>query len=582
MNVHLCAFAALLLLCGCVAPSDPEPAECETSRDCPEEACRPSGCDCLEGHCVARCGDGAVHAGEECDDGNALHDDGCTPGCVAERCGDAIVQEALGEACDPPGTATCSSDCQPIACGDGRLDPPEACEAGGEEPACNPSTCGCDALDVCAGREFAVALRSDGRLLWFGLGDPGLGAPPLELGAGRPALLEPRLDGPRRLACTRTASRFTALDEATGELQLFEPEAGRLGPEEVAPVGGRIAPPDGERWAEVVGGGDFFALRSSGDRVFLLTPSESDLPATPRTPTELPGRFTALAAGGTHLLLLGVDGRLFVLGSSIYGALGLLGSTRVTEPTEVPGLAGCDRVGAAEDSSYVRCSEPLPGCTDVVGARDDLGQLPSCTSGPAWLGFGFDGYGDLGLTDPVSLSYAGSGARLGLWDQQTVVPRPHPMLASPDIERFVGSHWNVLAIDVHGDVFALGNNFRGQPGEHGNPLGVPDTYGEDRNEWNFDSPKAVPGLPARVRSAAVSGRYASLLVMEDGTIAASGESCMLRLGLGAAARSELDASNACRPDEGRCFIDADRFTTFSLCAREPIRYDLTALSCGRP
>lgn len=37
---------------------------------------------------------------EECDDGDDRSEDGCTPGCVYEYCGDGILQEGLGEECD--------------------------------------------------------------------------------------------------------------------------------------------------------------------------------------------------------------------------------------------------------------------------------------------------------------------------------------------------------------------------------------------------------------------------------------------------------------------------------------------------
>jgi cysteine-rich repeat protein len=60
---------------------------------------------------------------EECDDGNAIVGDGCTPGCLREPscaagtctavCGDAVLQ--AGEACDDGNTFRgdgCSATCQ--------------------------------------------------------------------------------------------------------------------------------------------------------------------------------------------------------------------------------------------------------------------------------------------------------------------------------------------------------------------------------------------------------------------------------------------------------------------------------------
>lgn len=62
---------------------------------------------------VARCGDGMVDKGEQCDDGNAESDDGCSLACVVES----------GYACDEPAAA-----CHEVVCGDGLRDDGEACD----------------------------------------------------------------------------------------------------------------------------------------------------------------------------------------------------------------------------------------------------------------------------------------------------------------------------------------------------------------------------------------------------------------------------------------------------------------------
>jgi cysteine-rich repeat protein len=70
----------------------------------------PDGCrmDCT----VARCGDGVVDSGEQCDDGNTLDDrNGCSATCQNNSaCGDGVVQ-LWYEQCEPPDTATCDSAC---------------------------------------------------------------------------------------------------------------------------------------------------------------------------------------------------------------------------------------------------------------------------------------------------------------------------------------------------------------------------------------------------------------------------------------------------------------------------------------
>ncbi|MGH7895748.1 MAG: DUF4215 domain-containing protein, partial [Candidatus Binatia bacterium] len=62
---------------------------------------------------VAPCGDGAVGAGEACDDGNATDGDGCDHDCSVSTCGNGIV--AGTEQCDDGNTQDgdgCSSACK--------------------------------------------------------------------------------------------------------------------------------------------------------------------------------------------------------------------------------------------------------------------------------------------------------------------------------------------------------------------------------------------------------------------------------------------------------------------------------------
>ncbi len=81
---------------------------------------------------IVTCGNGALDAGEQCDDGNTTGGDGCGPTCLDEFCGDGIINNNGTETCEPPGTAVCELDCTvrlPI-CGDGFITPPETCEDG--------------------------------------------------------------------------------------------------------------------------------------------------------------------------------------------------------------------------------------------------------------------------------------------------------------------------------------------------------------------------------------------------------------------------------------------------------------------
>ena len=92
------------------------------------------------------CGNNAVEAGEECDDGNTTNGDGCDSYCQAEPfnvCGNSQIE--YGETCDDGNTTDgdgCSSTCQlegSLTCGNNSLDDGEECDDGN-----NTNGDGCD------------------------------------------------------------------------------------------------------------------------------------------------------------------------------------------------------------------------------------------------------------------------------------------------------------------------------------------------------------------------------------------------------------------------------------------------------
>lgn len=117
---------------------------------CDPDGCGQSAVPCLMGEiCVKSgslvggcrtptCGDEVVDEDEGCDDGNAIHEDGCSPTCVSEVCGDGVVQPGLGEQCDPPsgagGIAGCDAECKLQTCGDGAAQEAEQCDDGNAIP----------------------------------------------------------------------------------------------------------------------------------------------------------------------------------------------------------------------------------------------------------------------------------------------------------------------------------------------------------------------------------------------------------------------------------------------------------------
>ncbi|MFN0245520.1 MAG: hypothetical protein ACKV2T_01345 [Kofleriaceae bacterium] len=139
-----CVLADLVTACDGVADGSP----CEVTE-------LGSG-TCDAGVCVlASCGDGILHAGEECDDGvgntNAPNAS-CRPGCLLPQCGDAIIDDLRGEACDDGNRVDgdgCRPDCGSTeACGNGVIDfaVGELCDDGARFPGdgcsatCSPET----------------------------------------------------------------------------------------------------------------------------------------------------------------------------------------------------------------------------------------------------------------------------------------------------------------------------------------------------------------------------------------------------------------------------------------------------------
>jgi uncharacterized repeat protein (TIGR03806 family) len=100
-----------------------------------QEDCEPPGTASCDDDCSIRapvCGDGYQTVPEQCEDGNTADGDGCSRACVLEGCGDGVVNDAPNEDCEPPGTATCTSECRtrPVTCGDGFVAPTEGCDDG--------------------------------------------------------------------------------------------------------------------------------------------------------------------------------------------------------------------------------------------------------------------------------------------------------------------------------------------------------------------------------------------------------------------------------------------------------------------
>ena len=88
------------------------------------------GCDasCLP----SGCGNGTLDAGEACDDGNHSDNDACASNCALNLCGDLLTNAAV-EACDDGNVVSgdgCDANCTPTRCGNGVATTGEECDDG--------------------------------------------------------------------------------------------------------------------------------------------------------------------------------------------------------------------------------------------------------------------------------------------------------------------------------------------------------------------------------------------------------------------------------------------------------------------
>ncbi len=122
---------------------------------CYPELCEPPNTLTCDSACRAipppACGDGTldVITGEQCDDGNLMAGDGCSPGCIIEICGNLALDP--GEGCDDGNTLSgdgCDSVCQLEGCGNNVIDTGEQCDPPNQQGNCAvgqicDNTCAC-------------------------------------------------------------------------------------------------------------------------------------------------------------------------------------------------------------------------------------------------------------------------------------------------------------------------------------------------------------------------------------------------------------------------------------------------------
>ncbi|MFT3922994.1 MAG: DUF4215 domain-containing protein [Myxococcales bacterium] len=131
---------------------------------------------CVDHQCLPNvCGDGVLAGHEECDDGNQLVGDGCSPSCLLAPlgCGDGVVQ--LDEECDDGNQYeydACSTACKLNRCGNGREDGVEECDDGNliNDDACSvtctENRCGNGRVDVGEECDDGNQVQDDGTWIY--------------------------------------------------------------------------------------------------------------------------------------------------------------------------------------------------------------------------------------------------------------------------------------------------------------------------------------------------------------------------------------------------------------------------------
>ncbi len=128
--------------------------------------------DCSTGLSESRpCGNGKIDGNETCDDGNQIGGDGCSADCTSnERCGNGVLDTAVGETCDDGNAANgdgCSANCQSNEqCGNFNVDTGEQCDAGPNGSStcdvnCTVASCGDGTVNAFRGEQCDAGPNGD-------------------------------------------------------------------------------------------------------------------------------------------------------------------------------------------------------------------------------------------------------------------------------------------------------------------------------------------------------------------------------------------------------------------------------------
>jgi len=200
--------------------------------------------------------------------------------------------------------------------------------------------------------------------------------------------------------------------------------------------------------------------------------------------TLLPGpiQAKAIAAGGSHALILGTDGSVYAMGGNNLGQLGLgFTSREVRKPTRIPLMTETKGIYAGRAHSLI---------------LDTEGTVRA---------FGDNRTGQLGLGNILDF-----------------VESPRSVLIRFKVKAVSTGNFHTLILDLEGNVWSCGNNSRGQ-------LGLND----------YDNRVIFTRIPSLSRIKDVSaGGYHSVVLTEEGEVYVFGSNEYGQIGLGPTYRSE--------------------------------------------
>lgn len=392
---------------------------------------------------------------------------------------------------------------------------------------------------VAAGEQFALAVKSDGTVVSWGLNDYG------QLGNGRGALRPSpgRVEGIDQVAAVAAGTAFTLALRANGTVWAWGTNLkGQLGngnkrssshPVQVTGIGGIVTSiaagdsftvaltSDKKLWAWGAGGTGALATGDRNSRISAV--QVSGLPTV---------GVRAVAAGSLHVLALAEDGSVWAWGDNTSGQLGIGTTTDSLTPVKISGLSNIVAV-----SAHQRVNLALDASDRVWawgrGARGSLGDGTTDDHITPFIVPGLPPIKEIRAGQVVSVAVARADGAAWAWGNNEFGQfgdssyarelSPKPVTGLAGLSGFEMGSMHVIARDSGGAVLAWGRNDKGQ-------LGVGDAV--DRTV-----PTTVTGLGSIMQ--VMAGDTHSVAVDSGGTVWAWGASGSGELGDNAVALSNI-------------------------------------------